>query len=121
LGHLLECLAGFCAALQALKPDELSHFSKLRDLEVNHCCDGQEAKARITQYLTLINEGFEALTDIDLSRKIPTVFVNQGESGLALLLANLEHLINHKHQLFFYLKLIGLEVSTPDLYHLRDQ
>jgi hypothetical protein len=36
-----------------------------------------------------------------------------------LLLGNLEHLINHKHQLFLYLKLMGVPVGTPDLYQFR--
>jgi hypothetical protein len=34
------------------------------------------------------------------------------------LLANLEHFINHKYQLFFYLKLLGVSVDTRDLYKL---
>jgi len=38
---------------------------------------------------------------------------------LTLLLGNLEHLINHKHQLFSYLKQMGVPVATPDLYQLR--
>ena len=50
---------------------------------------------------------------------MPTVFVAQGESILTLLLGNLEHLINHKHQLFTYLKQMGVPVATPDLYRFR--
>ena len=38
---------------------------------------------------------------------------------LTLLLGNLEHLINHKHQLFTYLKQMGVPVATPDLYRFR--
>ena len=34
LGHLLECLAGFCAVLYAVRPGQLSHFQDLRG--VNH-------------------------------------------------------------------------------------
>jgi hypothetical protein len=45
--------------------------------------------------------------------------VAEGEPLLTLLLGNLEHLINHKHQLFWYLKLLGVSVRTPDLYRLR--
>jgi hypothetical protein len=47
------------------------------------------------------------------------VFVAEGESVLTLLLGNLEHLINHKHQLFMYLKLAGVKVGTPDLDQFR--
>ena len=38
---------------------------------------------------------------------------------MTILLANLEHFINHKHQLFFYLKLLGLEVGTAQLYEIK--
>jgi len=38
---------------------------------------------------------------------------------LTLFLGNLEHLINHKHQLFACLKQMGVPVATADLYQLR--
>ena len=55
------------------------------------------------------------------SRKLPTVFVAEGETLLTLLLGNLEHVINHKHQLFMYLKLMTVSVSTEDLYRFRGE
>ena len=119
LGHLLECLAGFCATLYALSPDRLGFFARLRELRVNHCCSIEEAKSRISEYRDHIGQGFAALTDQDLSRRIPTVFVPDGEAALTLLLGNLEHLINHKYQLFSYLKLLDVSVETRDLFRLR--
>ena len=119
LGHLLECLAGFCATLYAANPDRLAHFAKLRELPVNHCCQIEEARERIREYARHAGEGFRLLTAGELSKNIPTVFVADGETVLTLLLGNLEHLINHKYQLFFYLKLLGVPVGTGDLYHLR--
>lgn len=121
LGHLLECLAGFCAVLQKIHPDRLAHFARLREMKVNHCCGIEEASMRIREYEDSIQEGFSILTDSDLTRRIPTVFVSEGEAALTLLLGNLEHLINHKHQLFFYLKLLGADVATKDLYHFRGE
>jgi len=108
LGHLLDCMAGFCAVLAAAEPQRLAHFAKLR-----------EAQANIEIYRAHIEEGFAMLTDADLARHLPTVFVPQGEPVLTLLLGNLEHLINHKHQLFTYLKEMGVPVGTPDLYRFR--
>jgi hypothetical protein len=32
---------------------------------------------------------------------------------------NPEHLINHKHQLFTYLKILGIGVTSRDLYRFR--
>jgi hypothetical protein len=119
LGHLLECLAGFCALLHKLAPERLAHFERLRELEVNHCCGIDEALSRVKDYSGHIREGFAILSDEDLSRRLPTVFVSEGEAALTLLLGNLEHLINHKHQLFTYLKLLGIGVSTNHLYGIR--
>lgn len=106
--HLLDAVSGFCAVLAVAEPDRLAYFAKLR-----------EEPATIQNYLMHIAEGFALLTDADLARRIPTVFVAQGEPVLTLLLGNLEHLINHKHQLFSYLKQMGVPVATPDLYQLR--
>jgi hypothetical protein len=118
LGHLLDCLAGFCATLYALNPDSLAHFARLRDLPVNHCCGVGEARERIRDYATSIREGFALLSDDDLVRRVPTVFVPEGEAVITVLLGNLEHFINHKYQLFFYLKLLGVMVGTNDLYQI---
>lgn len=119
LGHLLESMAGFCAVLYTAHPDELPHFLLLRSWRVNHRSEAPEALARVHDYMACIEEGFSLLQDADLTRSIPTVFVPEGETLMTLLLGNLEHLINHKYQLFFYLKLLGVPVGTPDLYHLR--
>ena len=119
LGHLLDCLAGFCAVLAAAAPEQLAHFAQLRERPVNHLCSSSEARERITVYRAHIDEGLGVLQDADLGRMIPTVFVSEGEPLLTLLLGNLEHFINHKHQLFVYLKLMGVKVGTRDLYRFR--
>lgn len=119
IGHLLECLAGFCAVLVAVNPERLAHFNRLREKPVNHPCAVSEASERLAVYKSHIDEGFALLRDVDLARAVPTVFVASGERVLTLLLGNLEHLINHKHQLFTYLKLMGVEVGTRDLYCFR--
>jgi hypothetical protein len=119
LGHLLDCLAGFCAVLYAVDPVRLAHFANLRSLPVNHRCGKEEAKARISVYRDRIDEGFGLLHDPSLSRALPTVFAAAGEPVITLLLGNLEHLISHKYQLFTYLKLIGVDAASRDLYHFR--
>ncbi len=121
LGHLLECLAGVCATLYAVYPKDLAHFTHLRALPVNHPCAIEEARQRMGEYMRHIGEGFRLLSDQDLARHIPTVFAPGGEAVLTVLLGNLEHLINHKHQLFFYLKLLGVPVTTRDLYQWREE
>jgi hypothetical protein len=119
LGHMLDCLAGFCAVLYTARPSELAHFLELRQLPVNQACGPDEACRRMEQYRRYLDQGFAILTDADLARSIPTFFVPEGELVLTLLLGNLEHLVNHKHQLFMYLKLCGIAIGTPDLYQFR--
>jgi hypothetical protein len=119
LGHLLDCTAGICAVLAVNAPSRLAHFANLRGLPVNHACTPAEALDRIAVYRGHIDEGFGAVTDTDLARLIPTVFVPAGEPLLTLFLGNLEHLINHKHELFTHLKQMGVAVATPDLYRFR--
>lgn len=119
LGHLLESLAGFCAVLRGMEPERLAHLAELRREPVNHFCFCGEAADRIPVYQARIAEGFALLNDARLATPVPTIFVEDGEPVLTLLLGNLEHLINHKHQLFTYLKQMGVAVSTRDLYRLR--
>jgi hypothetical protein len=119
LGHLFDCLAGVCAVLYAAHPEKLAHFAELQTLAVNCACAPAEARQRIGLYGAHIEQGFAVLRDSDLAHRLPTVFVGEGEPVLTLLLGNLEHLINHKHQLFTYLKMLPVNVATGDLYRLR--
>jgi hypothetical protein len=117
LGHLLECLAGFCAVFYAAFPQQLKSMLALRSLPVNHFCKPYEAMPRIQTYEKYMEEGFDLCSDEDLSRMLTTVFAT--ESIMILLLGNLEHLINHKYQLFVYLKILGIPVTTGDIYCWR--
>jgi len=74
---------------------------------------------RLQAYREHISEAFGLWDDDDLARNIPTVFVPGGETVLTLMLGNLEHLINHKRQLFEYLKRIDVKVGSADLYRFR--
>ncbi len=84
-------------------------------------CTPSRARECLSVYQEAIREGFHCIADADLERSIPTVFVPAGEPLLTLLLGNLEHLVNHKHQLFMYLQLMGVKVGSADLYHFRGQ
>jgi len=118
LGHLLDCMAGFCAAFHAAFPKRLARLAKLKSEKVNHFCAPEEWRARVGIYRKAIGQGFRACTDQDLGRPIKTVFNPRGELFGSILLGNLEHVLNHKYQLFFYLKLLGVPVGTGDLYDL---
>ena len=120
LGHLLECLSGFCAAFYRAFPGELGDFLKLRTIVIGEFCSPVEARARIRLYEAQIQRCFRCCTDEDLCRRIPTLFAPEGQTLLTVLLSNLEHLINHKYQLFFHLKLAGLKLGSRDIYKWRD-
>jgi hypothetical protein len=118
LGHLADCVAGFCAALLAAFPAELAEFSNLRQLCAVAVRSPEETRERITMLSLCIERGFGACTDSALGRKVVTVFAPEGEELLGILLGNFEHLTNHKHQLFLYLRLLGVPLGTEDLYRL---
>ncbi len=120
LGHLLDCLAGFCAVFGAAFPELASQFEVLRSVPVNESCSPAEWGSQAGVFRGCIGQGFDRCSDADLARRIPTVFVAEGETLLTLLLGNLEHLNNHKYQLFLYLKLAGVAVSSRDVYRFRE-
>ena len=115
--HLLECMAGFLAVLLRLKPAEMAHLERYRGAPPPETVP--PARERIAVYRREIEAGMALLATADLVMAVPTVFVPAGEPALTLLLGNLEHLVNHKHQLFLYLRMLGVPVATPDLYRLR--
>jgi hypothetical protein len=117
--HLISCLGGFLAVLHAAYPDQLSALLAMKEKRVSRECPPDEAIQCIEEYRFYIRAGFDALNDADLGRMLPTVFVPSGESVLTLLLGNLEHLVNHKHELFYYVKLRGIHLTSADLYRFR--
>ena len=117
LGHVLDCLAGFCAVLYAANPARLPGLLELKRLPANTALDPVSATRHLGAYRDGIHEGFALLGDDDLHRKVPTVFVPDGEALLSLLLINYEHLASHKYQLFLYLRMMGVDVGSRDLYH----
>ena len=120
LAHLLGCLSGFCAAFYRAFPEQLADFVDLRSMTPSESCSPEEARTKINLYAAQIQRGFWCCSDQDLARRIPTVFAPEGQPLLTILLGNLEHLTNHKYQLFFHLKLAGVPVSSRDIYRWRE-
>lgn len=120
LGHLLDCMGGFCAAFQKALSDNMGSLAELRSIKTEESHSSKEALRFMRLYGGHIRRGFTRCTDEDLSRRIPTRFTPQGQTLMTILLNNYEHLTNHKYQLFFYLKLAGVRVGSQDLYKFRD-
>lgn len=119
LGHLLDCMAGFCAAFQKALSEHTADFGELRSISTNESYSSKEALRLMHLYEGHIRLGFSRCTDEDLSKRLATRFAPEGQTLMTILLNNYEHLTNHKHQLFFYLKLAGVAVGSEDLYKFR--
>jgi hypothetical protein len=114
--HLVEACAGLCACFVRLHGGRLSQFEALKARVIA----GEEPSAAlIAACRAHIAEGFAVTTDADLSRLIVTYFAPHGEPILETLLANWKHVNHHEHQLFLYLKLLGVPVSTQHLYRFK--
>ena len=108
--HLAESFGGVCACFAKLL--------SLRKVETVGLSVG-ESGAVMAAYRAQVREAFELMEDADLVRVIPTYFVPEGEPFLAVLLTNWKHVNHHAHQLFIYLKLLGVPVGTRHLYRFR--
>jgi len=119
-GHLLDCLAGFCAVFQKALSDDMAHYAELRSINTNESYSSKDALRFMRLYNGHIRRGFARCTDEDLSTRLTTRFAPEGQTLMILLLNNYEHLTNHKYQLFLYLRLSGIRVGTQDLYKFGD-
>jgi hypothetical protein len=117
LPHLVESVEGFLAVLLRLRPAEMADVECYRGMPLPGTPG--EVSARLVEHRHEIVAGFSLLTAADLATIVPTVFVHAGEPALTLMLGNLEHLVNHKQQLFTLLRLMGVAVGTGDLYRMR--
>lgn len=114
LGHLVACVSGFSAVLHRAEPERLGHLLELRSLLP--ATGVVEIRERFSVFARHIDRGFDVVEDTTLAKVVSTVFVPEGQPLLTLFLNNLEHLINHKHQLFMYLRWLGVNVTSEDLY-----
>lgn len=120
--HLVESWAGLCACFHRLHPQTLAHFNVLKtQLSQHQNPTLAESLALLSTCRAHAAEGFALTTDAQLSQLIPTYFSPQGEALLSVLLQNSNHIKHHAYQLFLYLKLLGLPVSTRHLYHFESK
>lgn len=111
--HLAESAAGLCACCARLRPDlAIRKVERLGDTPA-------ESAAMVAEYRQELRRARLAIVESDLTRTIPTYFVRDGEPFLGILLTNGKHLNHHAHQLFTYLKLLGVAVNTRHLYRFR--
>ena len=110
--HLAESFGGVCACFARL---DLLNLTKIETVGLTLGESGRVMAA----YRAQVSEALGLMEDADWVRVIPTYFVPEGEPFLAVLLTNLKHVNHHAHQLFVYLKLLGVPVGTRHLYRFR--
>jgi len=115
--HLCDSLSGTCAVLVKLTGESSPAAAALR-ARVEKASHGSiaESMTLLSDLLEFLQEHFPRIPDSNLTRVLPHVFVAAGKPAMTMLLTNLVHFTNHKYQLFTYLKVLGVPVSTQDLY-----
>ncbi len=115
--HLAESFGGICACFARLHPEPLRHWVKSETVGLSVA----ESRELVATYRRRVREAHALTVDADLARAITTYFVPAGEPFLAILLTNTKHTNHHAHQLFTYLKLLGVPVGTQHLYRFAQR
>jgi hypothetical protein len=94
-------------------PQEIEEGMKLENMPT---CGVEEALRKLEQDKTTLREVLAGVTEEDFANKIVSVPWGWKSKMERMALDFREHFINHKMQLFTYLKLLGLPVNTGTLY-----
>jgi hypothetical protein len=95
------------------KPEEMGEAMKPGKMPA---CDVQEALAKLEKDKATLREVLAGVTEEDFANKIVSVPWGWKANLEKMSLDFREHFINHKMQLFTYLKLLGFPVNTETLY-----
>jgi len=79
-------------------------------------CGVEEALAKLERDKTTLREVLARITEDDFANKVVSVPWGWRSKFERMALDFREHFVNHKMQLFTYLKLLGLPVNTATLY-----
>jgi hypothetical protein len=94
-------------------PEQMAEMMKLENLP---SCTVDEALSKLENDKTVLRAFLDGISEEDFTHKaVSTPWGMQGKME-RMSISFLEHLINHKMQLFIYLKLLGLPVDTGTLY-----
>jgi hypothetical protein len=120
MGQLISHLSeGIGAELHMLltnswpKPEEMSESMKQGNMPT---CNVQEALARLEKDKTTLREVLSGITEEDFANRIVSVPWGWKAKMEKMALEFRDHFVNHKMQLFTYLKLLGFPVNTETLY-----
>lgn len=110
-GGDLRCL--FKGEWPTTSPEQMAEMMKLENLP---SCGVEEALSKLENDKSVLREFLDGISEKDFTDKVvSTPWGMQGKME-RMSIAFLEHFVNHKMQLFIYLKLLGLPVDTGTLY-----
>ncbi len=92
---------------------EMEAAMKLENLP---SCSVKESLDKLEKDKTILRKTLDSLSEAEFTNKVVTVPWGMSAKLERMAIAFLEHFINHKMQLFTYLKLLGLPVNTGTLY-----
>jgi hypothetical protein len=95
------------------KPEEMAGLPELAKMPA---CNAQEALAKLDKDKATLHEILSIVTEEEFATKIVSVPWGWKSNLERMALDFREHFVNHKMQLFTYLKLLGLPVNTQTLY-----
>jgi hypothetical protein len=93
--------------------DEMAEGMKLENLP---SCTSQEALDRLEKDKKILRQVLDGVSEEDFTNKVVSVPWGMAGKVERIAISFLNHLSNHKMQLFTYLKLLGLPVNTETLY-----
>jgi hypothetical protein len=118
LGHLIHHLSdGVGTELRMLvnnnwpKPEEMAELMKQTPT-----CTVPEALAKLEKDKSTLKDVLDGVTEEDFAGRIVSVPWGWQSKMEKMALDFRDHFINHKMQLFLYLKLLGFPVNTETLY-----
>jgi hypothetical protein len=93
--------------------EEMGETMKLENLP---SCTPQEALDRLEKDKKVLRQVLDGVSEEDFTNKVVSVPWGMTDKVERIAISFLNHLSNHKMQLFTYLKLLGLPVNTETLY-----
>jgi uncharacterized damage-inducible protein DinB len=116
LCHLSDGLGGGLEMLLSGKWPSMKEMEEGMKLENLPSCSPQEAMDKLEKDKKVLRQALDGMSEEDFANKVVSVPWGWKGKMERMAFGFLGHFINHKMQLFTYLKLLGLPVSTETLY-----
>ena len=114
--HLSDGFGGGFEMLFSGKWPSMEEMGESMKLENLPSCSPQEALDKLEKDKKVLRQILDGVSEEDFTNKVVSVPWGMTAKVERIAISFLNHLSNHKMQLFTYLKLLGLPVNTETLY-----